>query len=252
MEHREQEIQSILRHVANILLINGGFLNNPGLYTGEMGLVLFFTRYARFTHNDLYLDYAYGLIEKIQRRIHQDTPVNYRHGLTGIGSATEYLVQNGFFEADTDEILEDFDKRIYFTYNIPYLPVEDMIDIWYYIQWRLSVNSMQQDKIRQFILPQIEKSMHHHSVDPATLAFHRKVIPAGFEEKTFDRCLNTSPDPSKDGNLKSDFWNKELGLQNGLAGWGMSLLTEIDGDNTWFPLLPSNSRDAMHCVSTNH
>ena len=252
MERREQDARLILRQISDVLLINGGFLNNPGLYSGEMGLVLFFTRYARFTQNDIYLDYAYCMVDKIQRRIHQDTPVNYKHGLTGIGSVIEYLVQYSFFEADTDEILEDFDKRIYFTYNIPYLPVEDMIDIWYYIQWRMSGNSMQQDKIRQFILPQIEKAMHHHSIDPAMLPFNRKAIPAGFEEKTYDRFLDAFSAPPQEGNLNSNFWNSELGLQNGLAGWGLSLLTEIDGDNTWFSLLPFNSKDTINDILTNH
>ena len=95
---------SIIQKISDVLLMNGGFLSNPGLYTGEMGLVLFFTRYARYTQNDLYLDYAYGLMEKLQNRIHRDTSIDYKQGLSGIGSAIEYLVQNGFFEANTDEI----------------------------------------------------------------------------------------------------------------------------------------------------
>jgi len=71
-------------------------LGNPGLYSGEMGLVLFFYRYSRFSQNDLYSEYCFDLIEKIQNRIHQETPIDYKHGLTGIGSAFENLVQNGF------------------------------------------------------------------------------------------------------------------------------------------------------------
>ena len=233
MNVNKQEIKLIVRKITDILLINGGFLNNSGLYTGEMGLVLFFSRYARFIQNDLYLDYAYGLIEKIQRKIHQYTPINYKHGLTGIGSAIEYLVQNGFFEADTDEILEDFDKRIYFTYNIPYLPVEDIIDIWFYIHWRLSGNSMQKDNIRQFILPQIEKAMHHHSVDPMLIFSGQKTTLDGFIEKTYSHCLELIE--------KKDFWNKDIGFQNGLIGWGLSLLTELDGDDSWTSLIPNDS-----------
>ena len=99
----EEYIQSILQQIADVLLMNGGFLSNPGLYSGEMGLVLFFTRYARYTQNDLYLEYSYGLIEKLQNRIHRETPINYKQGLTGIGSSIEYLVQNSFFEVDTEK-----------------------------------------------------------------------------------------------------------------------------------------------------
>jgi len=248
MEYSGKDIKETVQQIAEVLLSNGGFLINPGLYSGEVGLVLFFSRYARFTQNDLYLEYAYGLIEKIQHRIHLDTPINYKYGLTGIGSAFEYLVQNGFFEADTDEILEDFDKRIFFTYNIPYLPVQDIVDIWYYIHWRLSGDSMLKDEIQQFILPQTEKAMQHHFVDPATLHFNQKVIPADFEEKTYARYLEACFTHPKEGYLKNDFWKKEPGLQNGLAGWGMSLLTELDGDDSWFALFQN---DYLSTDSTN-
>ena len=72
--YNRQQIQSYLQRISNILLLNGGFLNNPGLYSGEMGLALFFFRYAHFMQNKLYLDYSLDLIEKIQNRIHLETP----------------------------------------------------------------------------------------------------------------------------------------------------------------------------------
>ena len=232
MEQSKEEIQLILQRIANILLLNGGFLNNPGLYTGEMGLVLFFTRYARFTHNDLYLDYAYGLIEKIQHGIHQNTPINYKQGLTGIGSAIEYLVQNNFFEANTDDILEDFDKRIFYTYNLSYLPIEEIRDMGYYAAWRLSGNSSRKDMIRQIILDQIEKVLHNHSIFSAGMQLKNKTQLAELREKIYHRCLEQMS--------KNDFSDNSPGLQNGLAGWGLSLLTELEGDDSWISLLINN------------
>ena len=211
------DIQLTIHQISDILLMNGGFLNNPGLYTGEMGLVLFFARYARYTQNDLYLEYAYDLMGKIQDRIHLETPINYKQGLTGIGSAIEYLVQNDFFEADTDEILEDFDKRIFFTYNFSYLSIDKIIDIGYYAAWRLSGNSAQKEMIRKTILPKIENCSD-------IAALHQKTVPDNLKVKT----------------SKNDFWSKDMGLKNGLSGWGLSLLTELDGDNSWFSLLPND------------
>ena len=166
MKSNEQDIQSILQQISDVLLVNGGFLSNPGLYSGEMGLVLFFAHYARYTRNDIYLEYAYGLMEKLQERIHQETPINYKQGLAGIGSAIEYLVQNSFFEADTDEILEDFDSRIFFTYNLPYLSIDKIMDVGYYAFWRLSGNSMKKDFIRQTILPQIVQKCDNNKNTP--------------------------------------------------------------------------------------
>ena len=52
MEKNEQ-LNSYIRRIADILMINGGFLVNPGLYTGEMGLVLFFFHYADYTREIL-------------------------------------------------------------------------------------------------------------------------------------------------------------------------------------------------------
>ena len=244
MRANEQDVSLIIRQISDVLMINGGFLRNQGLYTGEMGLVLFFARYARHTQNDLYMDYAYRLLGKIRNGINRDMPISYKQGLAGIGSAIEYLVQNNYFEADTDEVLEDFDQRIFFTYNLPCLLIEEIIDIGYYANWRLSGNSSKKDLIRQTILPQIEKTMRDKSVNPALNLSGQKTMPDSFEEKTSGHCLELI--------AKNDFWNKDLGFQSGLVGWGLSLLTELDGDNTWFPLLPSNSKDAMHAIPTNH
>ena len=80
MKSNVPAIQSIIQQISDLLLIKGGFLDDPGLYTGEMGLVLFFTRYARYTQNNLYLEYAYNLIKKTQKKIHRNTPINYKYG----------------------------------------------------------------------------------------------------------------------------------------------------------------------------
>jgi len=151
----ELSTQFYLQRIINILLINGGFLENVGLYTGEMGLVLFFFRYARYTGNGLYKDYGFDLIEKIQNRLHNETPIDYKQGTSGIGSAIEYLVQEGFIDADTDEILEEFDHRIFSMCNPPDLSIENVLSTGYYAIWRLSGNSAQKDNILTKILPPI-------------------------------------------------------------------------------------------------
>ena len=226
----KQDIQTIVRQISDILVMNGGFLDNPGLYTGETGLLLFFSRYARFSQNDLYFDYAYELYEKIQNRIHISSLINYKQGLAGIGSAVEYLVQNGFFNADTDEVLEDFDRRIFFTYNLPYLSENEIVEIGYYAQWRLSGNSAKKDMIRQLILPQIETVKPDPSVFTDRNQFSQKTTPDLFKEKTYNCSLEL---------IEGDkFWGQETGIQNGLAGWGISLLTELDGDDSCYSLFP--------------
>lgn len=102
-----------LQRIANVLLLNASFLENPGLLNGKMGIAIFFYNYARSTGNKIYEDYAGELVDEIYEEINTSTPVNFENGLTGIGWGIEYLVKNGFVQADTDEALEEIDNVIY-------------------------------------------------------------------------------------------------------------------------------------------
>ena len=35
----EHEIKSILQRITGVLMMNGGFLDKPGLFSGEMGII---------------------------------------------------------------------------------------------------------------------------------------------------------------------------------------------------------------------
>lgn len=39
-------------------------------------------------------------------------PVDFCSGLSGVGWGVEYLIQNKFVDADSDELLEDIDAKI--------------------------------------------------------------------------------------------------------------------------------------------
>ncbi|MBK5719814.1 hypothetical protein JGH11_02890 [Dysgonomonas sp. Marseille-P4677] len=81
-----------------------------GLLQGKMGHALFLYQYAR--HVDYrYEKYAEKCIDEIVEGI-QKMNGSYADGLAGIGVGIEYLVQEGFVEGDTNEILSDFDEVI--------------------------------------------------------------------------------------------------------------------------------------------
>jgi hypothetical protein len=101
-----------LQSAINTLLLNASFIDNIGLMHGKMGISIFFFHLSRQTKNKIYEEYAGELIDEIYEDITNSTPVDFENGLTGLGWGIEYLVQNGFIEADTDEVLEDFDDRI--------------------------------------------------------------------------------------------------------------------------------------------
>ena len=102
-----------LQRIANILLLNSSFLDNPGLLNGKMGIAIFFYHYGRIAGKKTYEDYAGELVDEIYEEINTSTPVNFENGLTGIGWGIEYLVKNGFVHADTDEALEEVDNIVY-------------------------------------------------------------------------------------------------------------------------------------------
>ena len=254
-----------LQRISNTLLINGGYLSNIGLSSGEMGLVLFFYRYARLIQNKIYSEYGLKLLGEIQKKIRQNTPVNYKQGLSGIGSTIEYLAQNGYLKVDTDVILEEFDKRIFFTFNLPYLQLDKVADIGYYALWRLSGNSTKKDAILKSVMPHIVNVMdkwqkNQNAINPMVSFFrdilmkknlnflHNQSIMSDWlklcrkdnsdnsgDDKPFSRLLENFS-----GNNSTTNKDLDLGIQNGLAGLGLFLISEFDCDNSWLSLFPND------------
>ena len=243
-------MKSYLHRISNTLLINGGFLSNSGLYTGDMGIVLFFYLYARFTQHEIYSEYGSGLLKKTQHKINRSTPLNYKQGLAGTGSCIEYLAQNGFIETNTDDILEDFDKRIFFTYNLPCLPVDQIADIGYYALWRMAGNSVRTDTIIQSVMPQIVHAMEdrqkNKNMTHPIVSFFRDIMMSDNHHTSIisnwhQVCRTNNPFGRPQGYAPTESLSTfDLGIQNGLAGLGLSLLSDLDGDDSWLALFPED------------
>ena len=105
--------RSRLQRIANVLLLNASFIDNLGLLNGKIGIAIFFYKYARYTDNKTYEDFAGDLIDEIYEEISTNTPVDFANGLTGIGWGIEYLIKNGFVEADADKALAEIDNSVY-------------------------------------------------------------------------------------------------------------------------------------------
>ena len=108
-----RKIESRLQRIANVLLLNASFSDNIGLLNGKMGIAIFFYQYSRYTDNKVYDDYAGELIDEIFEEISRSTPVGFPNGLMGIGWGIEFLVKNGFVEANPNEVLAETDNMVY-------------------------------------------------------------------------------------------------------------------------------------------
>jgi hypothetical protein len=107
--------------VINSLLLNSSFCENSGLLHGKTGIAILFYMLHRHTGHTVYEDYAGELIDEIYEDITIQSPVDFENGLAGIAWGIEYLVQNGFIDADTNEVLADIDDTInkHRVYNPP-------------------------------------------------------------------------------------------------------------------------------------
>jgi Lantibiotic modifying enzyme len=137
---QNHQLVSELEQIKDLLMEKKNIPLYPGLIDGKMGIAVFFFHYAEYVKEEKYNDYANNLIEDVQNQISFDTPLNYNSGLTGIGTAIEYIVQQGMTDDNTDEILSDFDKifKLYLKERVLYMPINDIIDMGKYFQFRFS------------------------------------------------------------------------------------------------------------------
>ena len=95
--------------ILRTLILNGTLTKPAGLFYGKTGIAIFFFHQARQTGNKLFENYALELIEEVQGQISRvKYPLRYDDGLAGIGCGFEYLLQNGFLEAEDSDIFLDF------------------------------------------------------------------------------------------------------------------------------------------------
>lgn len=100
------------RRILACLMLKSSFLTDIGLFSGKMGIVLFFVHYNKYTSDKLYEDIADELMEEIWEEVTKEMPADFQSGLYGIGWGLEYLIQKGFVEGDSLSVCYELDKRI--------------------------------------------------------------------------------------------------------------------------------------------
>jgi hypothetical protein len=84
-----------------------------GLYNGLMGICICYYILFDITQKNKYRKLAKGLLDRIQGSIPTIEDFGFGEGLAGIGWGVEWLVQNNFVKANTDEVLEELDDDLY-------------------------------------------------------------------------------------------------------------------------------------------
>lgn len=205
-----QQEDNILNRIAYHLLLSSHLINEPGLFYGKMGVVIFFAHYYQYTNERMYIDFAGELLDEIFEEIDENTPICFDKGLCGIGWGVEYLLQNKFMKGDSNEILNDIDNKVMELDPIKIInkSVKTGLEgILYYINIRLMSPCEKNNSI--FFDPNYLKKKEQ--VDEKFTVPDKKEI-----------LLNIPQFIPKGTNFLE--WN--LGLYNGCAGYGIKNILE--------------------------
>lgn len=93
-------------------MLHSTSITDIGLLHGKIGIAIYFHHLARQSGKAVFSEFADELIDQVTESLSNETPFDFEIGITGIGWAVEYLIQNGFVEADADDILEEFDSKV--------------------------------------------------------------------------------------------------------------------------------------------
>lgn len=140
-----------LNDYTNRLIERGRCLPDISLWHGKMGIAIYMLHLSRIVQNQMYEKVAFELIDAIYENLSFRQPVDFGYGLTGIGCGIQYLISNGFIDADSDEILSDMDslvKNIIDTRFMSILSLESGVcGIGYYIYYRIKDRHDNDDNI---------------------------------------------------------------------------------------------------------
>lgn len=99
--------QSIIKNLSNV--------ESPGLLNGKTGILIYLCHLSRYSEEVLYQEQARFLLEDIYYQLGtKSISPGFGYGLAGIAWGIEHLVQNGFFEANTDEVLNEIDDKVFY------------------------------------------------------------------------------------------------------------------------------------------
>lgn len=107
-----ENLSEKLHEIAIYLMHNQYKANKTGLFHGKMGLVIFLCAYARFSKETLFEEFADTLLDEIINKLPQTPLLSFSNGICGIGWGIQYLIEQGWLEGSSSELLADIDQQL--------------------------------------------------------------------------------------------------------------------------------------------
>ncbi|TKG93625.1 hypothetical protein EYV94_15365 [Puteibacter caeruleilacunae] len=111
---RPYKISTDVQYVNNDSISHNIINADLGLFHGKLGMTIFYYHLFRFTSDKKWEILAEELLDDLFMEIQTcSLSTDFEYGLTGIGWGIEYLVKNEFVDANTDEVLESIDDKVF-------------------------------------------------------------------------------------------------------------------------------------------
>ena len=143
MEKSPSIILSCLDKSVHEIMIHAGFMNRSGLYDGKIGVSLLLYYYSRFAQKKEIEAYAGHLVDEVFTAIAETGSFDLVPDIANIAWTVCHLTEQGFIEAELNEVLEDIDsflwpssKRALELWNI-----QNIADTGMYITGRIRMGS---------------------------------------------------------------------------------------------------------------
>jgi hypothetical protein len=129
--------QELVAHCADYLLINAGFINDPGLWTGKLGIASALLAYSEMNGSTIYNDFAADLLEDMYMQVDRQTGIGYANGLAGIVAGLSYLQRADYISLDLTESMMEAEAAITAAIEYPDLSsLTDVAGMLYYLHRR--------------------------------------------------------------------------------------------------------------------
>lgn len=126
------------QRIINALMNRAYSIDDIGLLHGKMGIVLYFFHLGRAKDNNVFTVFAEELLDNVIEPFHESLPIDFKKGITGIAWAVEYLIRNGFIDADADDMLREVDERVFEVLLYKRNNMEEVLSMLYYLIGRIS------------------------------------------------------------------------------------------------------------------
>lgn len=115
MPHRSIITFKLEQRILHALMLRTFFLEDIGLFSGKMGVLLALVEYQKRHPQKVYEDFIDELIDHIWAKMHNELSIGFANGLCGIGWGVEFLIHHKIIEGPGIDLCSELDEKIMLT-----------------------------------------------------------------------------------------------------------------------------------------